>query len=357
MSEDRRSPLHQAHLDLDAKMVPFGGWEMPLAYPSGTLAEHAACRESAVAFDVSHLGTVRLTGDGAFDALQWAFTNDLNRIRPGRAQYTHLLDENDASVIDDIIVWWVGPGRFDVMPNASNTSRVVSALTEGSGAIEAVDVTSQRAVIAVQGPDARSRLATVAPEVAAVPRFDVAEVKFGDVDVVAAGTGYTGEDGVEIAVPVDSAIEVWNGVLSTGVQPAGLGARDTLRLEAGLPLHGHELGAGITSLQAGLGWVVRFDKGAFRGSIPLAAEAENGPSRTLRGLVVEGRRPPRAHQAVSLDGRQIGEVSSGNFSPILGQGIALAFLESGIDDGAAVTIDVRGTDVAAVVTKPPFHKH
>ncbi len=356
MSEDRRSPLHQAHLDLDAKMVPFGGWEMPLAYPSGTLAEHRACRDSAVMFDVSHLGTVRVTGPGSFEALQWAFTNDLNRIRPGRAQYTHLLDEADASVLDDIIIWWVAPDRFDVMPNASNTSRVVAALSEGEVVPGIVDVTSTRAVMAVQGPEARERLARVAPEAAAVPRFDVAQVRIDGVDVVVAGTGYTGEDGVEIAVPAESAGRIWDLVLSTGVVPAGLGARDTLRLEAGLPLHGHELGPGITPLQAGLGWVVRFNKGEFRGSEALKAEAEAGPIRTLRGLVVEGRRPPRADQVVSLDGRPIGEISSGNFSPVLGQGIALAFLEAGVDDGADVTIDVRGTQVAAVVSAPPFHK-
>jgi len=357
MSDDRRSPLHQAHLDLDAKMVPFGGWDMPLAYPSGTLAEHMACRESAVVFDVSHLGTVRVTGPGAFGSLQWAFTNDLNRIRPGRAQYTHLLDESDASVLDDIIIWWISEDRFDVMPNASNTSRVVEALSQADIVPDIVDVTSQRAVLAVQGPEARSRLAGVAPEAAAVPRFDVAEVQIEGIDVVVAGTGYTGEDGVEIAVPAESSRKIWDLVLSAGVVPAGLGARDTLRLEAGLPLHGHELGAGITSLQAGLGWVVRFGKGDFRGSGPLKAEAEAGPARTLRGLLVEGRRPPRAHQVVSLDGRPVGEVSSGNFSPVLGHGVALAFLEAGIDDGAAVTIDVRGTDVAAVVSAPPFHKH
>jgi len=337
-------------------MVPFGGWEMPLSYPSGTLSEHASCRQSAVVFDVSHLGTVRVTGGGAFEALQWAFTNDLNRIRPGRAQYTHLLDETDASVLDDIIVWWVAPDRFDVMPNASNTSRVVSALSRGSIVPEIVDVTSRRAVMAVQGPEARERLAEVAPEAAAVPRFDVAEVSIDGIDVVVAGTGYTGEDGVEIAAPVDSARHIWDLVIGTGVAPAGLGARDTLRLEAGLPLHGHELGPGITPLQAGLRWVVRFDKGDFRGRTPLMAEAEAGPNRLLRGLVVDGRRPPRADQVVSLDGRPIGSISSGNFSPVLGQGIALAFLEAGVEYGTAVSIDVRGTDVGAVVTKPPFHK-
>ncbi len=353
--ETRRSPLHDTHVKLGAKMVPFGGWDMPLNYSEGTLAEHAMCRSSAVVFDVSHLGTMRVTGPGAFDALQRAFTNDLDRIEPGRAQYTHLLDPDDASVLDDIIVWWVDSDRFDVMPNASNTSRVGEALGGGASAPEIHDVTSTRAVLAVQGPQARSRLAEVAPEAAAVRRFRVAEVKIDDVPVVVAGTGYTGEDGVEIAVPVDAAEKIWNLVTSAGISPAGLGARDTLRLEAGLPLHGHELGPGITSLQAGLGWVVRFDKPEFRGRDALLAEQARGPHRLLRGLVVDGRRPPREGQTVLLGGEAIGEISSGNFSPILGQGVALAFLRPDVDDGDSVTIDVRGTEVAAVVTKPPFH--
>src|SRR4051812_1451427 len=210
-------------------MVPFGGWDMPLSYPSGTLAEHTACRSAAVAFDVSHLGTVRVTGEGGFDRLQAALTNDLGKIAPGRAQYTHLLDETDASVLDDIIVWWVDEERFDVMPNASNTSRVLDA-------IGGEDVTASRAIIAVQGPRAREVVAKVSADAAAVERFQVTTTDLG----VVAGTGYTGEDGVELAVPAADAAEVWSAIVAAGASPAGLGARDTLRLEAGLPLHGHE---------------------------------------------------------------------------------------------------------------------
>lgn len=354
MTTDRRSPLHEAHVALDAKLVPFGGWEMPLSYPDGTLAEHMACRSGAVVFDVSHLGTVRVSGPGAFDALQWALTNDLGRIEPGRAQYTHLLDPADASVLDDIIVWWIDKDRFDVMPNASNTSRVEKALASGPTTPDIVDVTGTRAVLAVQGPEARARVATFAPDAADVGRFRVAPTQIAGHDVIVAGTGYTGEDGIEIAVPVDAAPAVWQLLLDAGVVPAGLGARDTLRLEAGLPLHGHELGPGITSLQAGLGWVVRFDKDDFRGKAPLAAEKERGVARKLTGLVVDGRRPPRQGQTVRLGDDEIGEISSGNFSPVLEQGIALAFLRPDIEPGTAVTIDVRGTDVPAVVTSPPF---
>ena len=335
-------------------MVPFGGWDMPLNYSAGTLAEHQACRDDAVVFDVSHLGTLRVTGPDAFAALQAAFTNDLHRIEPGRAQYTHLLDPDDASVLDDIIVWWVDTERFDVMPNASNTDRVAAALADGTQRPEMADVTTTRAVLAVQGPEARMKLAIASPEAASVGRFHVGEAEIAGVTCLVAGTGYTGEDGVEIAVPAADAGAVWQAVVDTGIAPAGLGARDTLRLEAGLPLHGNELGPGITTAQAGLMWVVRPEKGEFRGKAALAAEVARGIPRRLHGLVVDGRRPPREGQSVLLDGEPIGEISSGNFSPVRGQGIALAFLDRALADGTAVTIDVRGSQVDARVQRPPF---
>jgi aminomethyltransferase len=338
----RRSPLHGEHVAAGAKLVAFGGWEMPLSY-LGTVAEHRACRTSAVVFDVSHLGTVRVEGPGAFDRLQGTFTNDLRRIGPGRAQYTHLLEE-DGSVTDDIIVWWVDGERFDVMPNASNTARVLAA-------VGGVDTTAGRAVLAVQGPEARERLAKVSPEAAAVRRFAVAPFSWEGHSCTAAGTGYTGEDGVECAVPVDGAAAFWRAVVSAGVDPAGLGARDTLRLEAGLPLHGHELGPGITPLQAGLGWVVGWDKGPFRGRPALEHERETGPARRLRGLLADGRQPPREGGTVQVDGRTVGTVTSGNFSPMLERGIALALLDAAeaVADGDAVTVSVRGREVGARV--------
>ena len=332
--------------------MPFGGWEMPLAYPSGTLAEHAACRGDAVAFDVSHLGTVEVTGPGAFDVLQQAFTNDLAKIAPGRAQYTHLLDAEDGSVLDDIIVWWVAEGVFHVMANASNTVRVLEAV-QGVGTT-AADVTQNRAVVAVQGPAARSRLAEVAPEAAAVARFGVVQLDWQGHPLVAAGTGYTGEDGVECAIAAPAAPALWEALLDAGVTPAGLGARDTLRLEAGLPLHGHELGPGITPLQAGLGWVVAWGKGPFRGRDALEAERREGLRRRLRGIVVEGRQPPREGYTVSIGGRPSGTVTSGNFSPVLGRGIALAFLAPEVHTGGAVEVDVRGRAIRGGVVDLPF---
>jgi len=344
----RTSPLDSDHRQAGAKMVSFGGYDMPLAYGTGTIAEHMACREAAVVFDVSHLGTVRVQGPGALGSLQHALSNDLGKIGPGRAQYTHLLDDDDGSVLDDIIVWWVAEDRFDVMPNASNTERVVEA-------VGGEDVTGTRAVLAVQGPQARERLAALAPEAAAVPRFGVAEASVAGVGCIAAGTGYTGEDGVELAVPADRAPVVWDALLAEGVVPAGLGARDTLRLEAGLPLHGHELGPGISPLQAGLGWVVAWDKpGGFRGREALVAERERGVSRRLRGLTVAGRRPPRAGQAVLVGDQPTGVVTSGNFSPVLGHGIALALLPPEVGEGEEVAIDLRGDRVPAKVVSTPF---
>jgi len=330
-------------------LVDFGGWEMPLSYPTGTVAEHLACRRAAACFDVSHLGTVRVMSDDAFGLLQSALTNDLRKVAPGRAQYTHLLDEGDASVLDDIIVWWVDEHRFDVMPNASNTERVRAAIG-GS------DVTEERAVIAVQGPKARSVAAAATPGAAEVGRFRVARFDFGGVECLAAGTGYTGEDGIEIAVPADKAPQMWRLLVEKGATPAGLGARDTLRLEAGLPLHGHELGPGITPLQANLAWVVGWDKGNFRGREPLVAERARGPARLLKALLTEGRRPPRTGDVVRVAGAASGTVTSGNFSPVLGRGIALGFLPPATAEGTVVEIDIRGSAVAAEVVRPPFYK-
>jgi aminomethyltransferase len=349
----RCSPLDARHVALGARLVPFGGWAMPLQY-TGVLEEHRACREHAVIFDVSHLGTVEFSGPGARDALQWLLTNDLGRIGPGRAQYTHLLDPDDAHVVDDIIVWWVAPDRFFVMPNASNTDRLAAAAVEAAGhtsdGFEVADITASRAVLAVQGPEARKLLAAVSDDAAAVPRFEVASV--GEWTV--AGTGYTGEDGVEIHVPAADAPAAWDAILAAGITPAGLGARDTLRLEAGLPLHGHELGPGITPLQAGLGWVVRWDKGDFRGRAPLAAERERGIARRLRGVSIEGRRPAREGAPVLIDGAAVGVVTSGNFSPTLGHAIALALVPPDVEIGASVQCDVRGQLLDGRIVKLPF---
>ena len=348
----RHSPLDAVHRQLDAKMVPFGGWDMPLSYTAGTVAEHKACRSSAVAFDVSHLGSVRVMGAGGLELLQSCLTNDLTKIEPGRCQYTHLL--NDAGgVVDDIIVWWRSAEVFDVMPNASNTDGVRAALGDPTG-ISVADVTSERAIIAVQGPEARSMLAAVMPDAATVGRFRVIDVEFDGAACVVAGTGYTGEDGLEIAVPSERASDVWRAIMGVGIEPAGLGARDTLRLEAALPLHGHELGPQITPLQAGLEWVVSWEKGDFRGRSALQSQLASGVAPVLRGIATDGKRPPRADHRVMVGERDVGVVSSGNYSPTLDHGIALAFVDPDVVVGDDVTISARGASLNGRVVATPF---
>ena len=378
----RRSPLHERHLAAGAKLSEFSGWELPLNYEAGTLAEHEACRKDAVAFDVSHLGTLLVRGSDAEAVLQWCFTNDLGRISPGRAQYTHLLDRDEAWVIDDIIVWWQESELFRVLPNAANTEEVAAVLrgaaaempeglpgepvaggadgdesgdAMGDADIEVTDITASRALIAVQGPRARERLAAVAPAAAEVAGFGVDSFSFEGETCYAAGTGYTGEDGVECEVPAAAAPRFWDAVQAAGVLPAGLGARDTLRLEAGFPLHGHELGKGITPVNARLNWVVGWDKPSFRGKEPLAAQRAAGADRRILGLVGESRRPLRRGQEVKWEGRHAGEVTSGGFSPSLQRGIALAMLAADVPIGAEVEAGERA--LKAQVAKPPFVAH
>ena len=346
MSNLRLSPLDGAHRALGAKMVEFGGWDMPVAYPTGTISEHLACRNTAVVFDVSHLGTVRVEGYYAKAALQQALTNDLDKISVGRAQYTHLL--NDAGcVLDDIIVWWVSDDRFDVMPNASNTDHVLSA-------IGGVDITETRAVLAVQGPQAKSMLSAISGDFSNIAKFQVREINWRGAQCVVAGTGYTGEQGVEITVPISHAVDLWQEVLAAGVIPAGLGARDTLRLEAGLPLHGHELSPSINPLEANLGWVISWNKDKFTGRDALLKIRESGVGRHLIGITTTGRRPPRDGCNVLVGDTIIGVTTSGNFSPSLEHGIALGLVDSQLKVGSAVAIDVRGSRLDGVVVKLPF---
>jgi aminomethyltransferase len=345
---DRRPFLYDAHVELGAKIVPFGGWEMPLQYASGTVAEHLACRRDAVVFDVSHLGTVRCDGPQMFEALQTTLTNDLRKIEPGRAQYTHLLND-DGFVVDDIIVWWVSDTEFDVMPNASNTSGVTSALP-------GVDVTSERCVLAIQGPNARAKAAVVDPRFGDIDRFRVTRFDYRGTEVRVAGTGYTGEAGLEIAVPNAVAEELLRALVSADITPAGLGARDTLRLEAALPLYGHELSLTSTTLEAQLGWVLGWDKETFRGRPRVEEERARGVRRQLTGILADGRQPLRDGGEVFADGTSIGTLTSGNFSPVLERGIAMGLLSGEHATGTPVSVALRGRQIAATVTTLPFVK-
>ncbi len=345
----KQSPLVEIHKKYNAKLVEFGGWLMPLSYPLGTIGEHKACRAGSVAFDVSHLGTVRVEGKGSFEKLQSLLTNDLSKISPGKTQYTHLLSQ-DGSVADDIIVWWIEDEIFDVMPNASNTSRVLSL-------IGGEDVTATRAIIAIQGPLARKLTMDFLPEISEIPRNQTARFKWKGMDVTAAGTGYTGEDGFECAVPTSGAVEFFETLLDIkGLVPAGLGARDTLRLEAGLPLHGHELGEGITPLEAGLSWVVSFDKPTFLGKDALIKQRDHGISKKLCGFVSSTRKPVRQGQEIMQNSQVVGVVTSGNYSPMLEKGIALGFINTPINSDSIFYIETKDVKTEIMLSKLPFYR-
>ncbi len=315
---EKRTALYETHRELGAKMTEFSGFSMPLAYGKGTIEEHLAVRGASGVFDVSHLGTVEVSGDDAFHRLQANLTNDLGKIEPGRTQYTHLLDET-GSVVDDIIVWWLDDQLFHVMPNAANTSNV-------TGAIGGRDITASRVVLAIQGPAARSALAEVAGT-AGPAHNRVVPFEFAGAMGYVAGTGYTGGDGVEVEITPEAGIRLFNALARQGVEPCGLGARDTLRLEAGLPLHGHELGGGITPLNANLGWVVAFSKADFPGRAALLRQKERGADPILAGFATGTRQPLRAgDRLLGGDGTDAGWISSGGYSPLRKEGIGLGFV-------------------------------
>jgi aminomethyltransferase len=348
----RTSPLHDRHLALGATLAPFGGWSMPISYPGGTVAEHTAVREDAGVFDVSHLGKLAIVGPEAAAFVNRCLTADLGRVGPGQAQYT-LCCGDDGGVVDDLIVYLVGPDEVLAVPNAANAAEVARRLA--AAAPEGVTITDRHtelAVLAVQGPRSPEALAAVLP---GVPELDY--MAFADAGLVrVCRTGYTGEHGYELLVPAADAPAVWDALRAAGAQPCGLGARDTLRTEMGYPLHGQDLSCDISPVQAGSGWAVGWDKPEFWGREALLAERDAGPRRRLRGLRATGRGVPRAGMDVLSEGKRVGTTTSGTFSPTLRTGIALALIDTaaGVELGAAVVVDVRGRMLECEVVRPPF---
>lgn len=351
-----RSPLHERHVALGAKFAAFGGWEMPLEYAGGgVLREHASVREAVGAFDVSHLGKARVRGAGAADFVNSCLTNDLSRIKPGQAQYT-LACAEDGGVIDDLIAYLISDDEVFLIPNAANTAEVVRRLA--AAAPEGITINDEHrmyAILAVQGPRSIEALTHLG-----LPTdhdyMSFVQTRLGEAGVIVCRTGYTGEHGYELVVAWDDAVTVWDSLVAEGVQPCGLGARDTLRTEMGYPLHGQDLSREITPVQARSGWAVGWDKPAFWGREALVAEKAAGARRTLRGLELTGRGIPRGHMAVYAGDQAIGETTSGTFSPTKKVGIALALIDTaaGVADGDLVEIDIRGRKVEARVTRPPF---
>lgn len=358
VSESLRSPLHDRHVALGAKLGDFGGWLMPLEYAGGgVLAEHGSVRSAVGLFDVSHLGNATVTGPGARDFVNRCLSNDLGRIAPGKAQYTLCLDES-GGVVDDLIAYLVSDERVDLVPNAANTTEVVRRLTaEAAAGVEVVNRHRDLAILAVQGPRSAEVLSEVGLPTALDYMAHTAAVWGGEPATVCR-SGYTGERGFEVVVPVAAAGSLWDALLDAvrareGL-PCGLGARDTLRTEMGYPLHGQDLSPSITPVQARLGWAVGWDKPAFWGRDAALAERATGPRRRLWGLRAEDRGIPRPHLPVSAGGSPVGEVTSGTFSPTLRVGIGLALLDAAVSKGEAVQVDVRGRPSTMRVVAPPF---
>jgi aminomethyltransferase len=355
----KNSPLHSRHLELKAKMADFGGWLMPIEYPaSGVLAEHAAVRERVGLFDVSHLGKASVKGVGALEFLNSMFTNDLNRISDGQAQYT-LLCRADGGVIDDLIVYRKSETDFFLIPNASNTGDVVKDLQlKAPDNLTIENLHEDHGVIALQGPLSASVLKSLGVT-CNLDYMAFSEITIGKSPLILCRTGYTGEYGFEI-IPLRADVEtVWDllaeRVLAAEGAICGLGARDTLRTEMGYPLHGHELSLSISPVKASATWAVGWKKGAFQGSDVLTQEKSVGPARRLRGLRSNDRGIPRAEMIVTdAAGSAIGLVTSGTFSPTLRAGIALALVDSAYSIGDEVSIDIRGRVSTATIVDLPF---
>jgi aminomethyltransferase len=343
----RRTPLYERHRALNARMVPFAGWEMPVQY-EGVIAEHRAVRADTGVFDVSHMGELEVEGPRAHELLQSLLANDLDKIEPGRAQYT-LLTNEQGGIIDDLIAYRLEAGRYLLIVNAANREAAFRWLKEheipGSDVRDASDAFG---LLAVQGPQSIERLG-----LDDAPAFTFAEQMLDGIEVMVNRTGYTGERGVELLVPSDDAEELWDRVLERGAVPCGLGARDTLRLEVCYPLHGNDIGPDTDAISAGLGWACALDKD-FTGVEELRRVKAGGSERKLVPFVMEDSGIPRQGMAIAGDG----EVTSGSHSPMLDRGIGMGYVPA--EQAAAdteLTIDIRGRDRRArVVTKPIYKR-
>jgi glycine cleavage system T protein (aminomethyltransferase) len=359
-----QSPLHDRHVALGAKFAEFGGWSMPLEYPSGVVKEHTAVRESVGVFDVSHLGKVMVTGTGAADFVNATLSNDLRKLPPGKAQYTLCCDEQTGGIVDDLIAYYQDDEHVLLVPNAANTAEVVRRLL--AAAPEGVTITDHHrdyAVLAVQGTASDEVLDAVGlpsgHEYMSFLEAELPDLLGAGRGVVVCRTGYTGERGYELIVANEGAGLLWDALLEAGqahgLLPCGLGARDTLRTEMGYPLHGQDISLDVTPVQARLGWAVGWSKERFWGKDVLTAEKTEGPKRVLRGLVAVGRGIPRPGMRVLLAADvPVGEITSGTFSPTRRTGVGLALIASQVTDGAEVSVDVRGRQEVFTVTRPPF---
>ncbi|NEX16786.1 MAG: glycine cleavage system protein T [Halochromatium sp.] len=353
-----RTPLFSEHERLGARIVPFGGWDMPLHYGS-QLDEHHAVRQQAGVFDVSHMRPVDIQGADALAFLQRLLANDVAKLKqPGKALYSCMLNA-DGGVIDDLICYDLGPNRYRAVVNAATADKDLAWMRAAvQGASVSIHSRDDLAMLAVQGPQARTKALPLLPGALQEPAralkpFFAAEQG----DWLVGRTGYTGEDGFEIMLPASEIADLWRALLAADVAPAGLGARDTLRLEAGMNLYGQDMTEEVGPLESGLEWTVAFEpqERDFIGRSALEAQRASGDLREFIGLLLTGRGVLRSYQPVLVDGQPVGEVTSGGFSPTLQRSIALARVQPGIGDQCAV--EIRGKAVPARVVKPPFVRH
>ena len=359
----KRTPLYEEHLRAGAKIVPFAGWEMPIQYASGITAEHQAVRQAAGLFDVSHMGEVEVRGPRAADFVQHVTTNDVGRLEVGQAQYSTLL-RDDGTMLDDLLVYRFAD-RWMLVVNASNRERdhawMAHFATEFD--VELRDLTEEIALLALQGPRAEAILGPLAEdELSSIGYYRFAESRVDGRPAIVSRTGYTGEDGFELYVSADDAAPLWRRLLEAGagegLVPAGLGARDSLRLEMGYALYGSDLDERHTPLEAGLGWVVKLDKGPFVGREALQRQKQQGLRHRLAGFRLLGRGFPRQGYTIQADGEPIGTVTSGIVSPSLGEGIGMGYLPPEFaKPGSHIEVMIRDRPIPGEVVRPPFYQN
>jgi aminomethyltransferase len=345
-------------------MVPFAGYDMPVQY-EGVVAEHLAVRKAAGLFDVSHMGEIDLRGEAALDVVNGLITNDTGKIPPGKAFYTCACNER-GTILDDLIVYHFGPAHVVVVCNASNRSKMMPHFARAAkGRCEFEDASERTALLALQGPKAAEiakKLGSDGAAVAALPSFNLREAVLAGVPCVAARTGYTGEDGFELFCASERAVELWRAVLEAGkafgIKPAGLAARDTLRLESRLSLYGNDIDETTNPLEAGLGWVVKLDKPDFLGKAALARIKAEGLPRKIVGFEMVGRGIARhGYPLLSKEGKELGRCTSGGPAPFLEKNIGLGYVPTEHSEiGTELLVDCRGKRIAAVVVKTPFYK-
>lgn len=354
----QQTPLRAWHVRQGARLVPFAGWEMPVQYTS-ILEEHRIVRASAGLFDVSHMATARIVGAGAENFLNYLATNEIGNLRPGRARYSPLC-QPDGGTVDDVIVYRFGEEDFRVVLNASNAAKDLAWMEEHKAKFDVTltDETSQWALLALQGPSSLEVLGAVTRgQPSRIARFGVGVMPIAGADCLVARTGYTGEDGFEIFVPSEKAVELADLIHENGAKPCGLGCRDSLRLEAGMPLYGHELSEQISPLQAGLGWAVKLEKSDFLGKEALWKQKEAGVSPTIVFFRLDAKWIAREGAKVFSGDREVGEVRSGSRSPILEKAIGSALVKTeAIESGAPLSVERRGQQFPLEVASPPLHK-